>query len=268
MVCYNIMAYLLCGDRHMKKVLFIGQFNTLFENTNNYLTKYFNVQACSSDLTLIKNLLIVGKPDVILFSLLGMGEEREDILDELALNHAGMPLICLETSDENIEEKLAGKFEEYKTLLLPVRDSKIVEAICELLGLKYDAEIKVILESEFERKCVLAIDDNAMQLRILNELLKDKYDVLMATSAVKAMTMIGKRTPDLILLDYDMPVCDGKMALQMLREIEEIKEVPVIFLTGLKDAEHINAVLELNPAGYLLKPAKNDMILEEIEKHI
>ena len=252
----------------MKKVLFIGQFNTLFEETNNYLVKYFNVQVCSADLALVKNMLIVGKPDIILFSVLGVGDDKTGIMSELLSNHQGTPFLCLETSNEYLVEGLKEKFSKHKSLKMPVANHKIVEAVCEMLGLKYDADSKVILESDFERKCILAIDDNAMQLRILNELLKDKYDVLMAPSAVKAMTMIGRRTPDLIFLDYDMPVCDGKMALQMLREIEEIKDVPVIFLTGIKDTAHINAVLELNPAGYLLKPAKNDTILEEIEKHI
>ena len=69
-----------------------------------------------------------------------------------------------------------------------------------------------------------------------------------------------------ILLDYDMPMCDGRMALQMIRELEEAKGVPVIFLTGVQDAVHIKAVLDLHPAGYLLKPAKRDMLLEEIRK--
>lgn len=252
----------------MKKLLFIGQFNSLFEDTNNYLVKYFNVQVCSADLALVKNMLIVSKPDIILFSMLGVGDEKTGVISELVSNYRETPFLCLETSNEYVADGIKEKFLKHKSLKLPVSNHKIVEVICELLGLKYDAEIKVILEAEFERKCVLAIDDNAMQLRILNELLKNKYDVLMATSAVKAMTMIGKRTPDLILLDYDMPVCDGKMALQMLREMDELKEVPVIFLTGLKDAAHISAVMELNPAGYLIKPAKNDMILEEIEKHI
>ena len=58
------------------------------------------------------------------------------------------------------------------------------------------------------------------------------------------------------------------MALQMLRELDEVKNVPVIFLTGVKDSAHNNAVLALQPAGYILKPAKSEVLLEEIAKHI
>jgi DNA-binding NarL/FixJ family response regulator len=54
----------------------------------------------------------------------------------------------------------------------------------------------------------------------------------------------------------------------MLKEVDEVKDVPIIFLTGVRDAAHINAVLSLHPAGYILKPAKSDVLLDEIEKHI
>ena len=72
---------------------------------------------------------------------------------------------------------------------MPVELEKLVQAVCNMLGLEYDSEKKVVVEAAHERKCILAIDDNSFQLRMLNELLKDKYDVEMATSAMKAMTI-------------------------------------------------------------------------------
>ena len=117
-----------------------------------------------------------------------------------------------------------------------------------------------------EKKTVLLIDDNAVQIRTLNVMLKEKYNVLMATSGVKALTLLEKKVPDIILLDYEMPECDGRMTLEMIRQVEKVKDIPVVFLTGLNDKEHIDSVLELNPAGYLLKPASIDSILEMIDK--
>lgn len=118
------------------------------------------------------------------------------------------------------------------------------------------------------RKCALVIDDSPIQLRALNDMLKEKCDVMMATSGMKALTLIGKRIPDIIFLDYDMPVCDGKMTLQMIRELEETKDIPVVFLTGIGDKEHIQAVLALRPAGYLLKPANASKIYEFVDKYL
>jgi DNA-binding NarL/FixJ family response regulator len=52
----------------------------------------------------------------------------------------------------------------------------------------------------------------------------------------------------------------------MIRELEVAKDIPVVFLTGVSDREHITAVLELKPAGYLLKPADSKQIFSIIEK--
>ncbi len=252
----------------MKKLFFVGQVNILIEEINHYLSDFFDVQVCEGKVLLDGGLPDGGKPDVILLSLLGMDEEKVDIFKALKVFYSDIPLMCLQASENDVtSEMLEGIFKS-KRLMLPVENEKIMEEICDLLGCRYDKESRIILENFYKKKCVLAIDDNALQLRMLNEILKAEYDVMMANSAIKALTMIGKRVPDIILLDYDMPLCDGKMAMQMIREIEETKHVPIIFLTAVKDAAHIKAVLELHPAGYLLKPAKSDMIREEIEKHI
>ena len=80
------------------------------------------------------------------------------------------------------------------------------------------------------------------------------------------MTSIGKKRPDLILLDYEMPVCDGKMTLEMIRAEEDLKNIPVVFLTAVNDRANIEAVLKLKPAGYFLKPPVKDKLLAEIGK--
>ncbi len=116
------------------------------------------------------------------------------------------------------------------------------------------------------KKCILLIDDNAIQLRTLKGILGESYDVQMATSGVKAVEMIRKKVPDAIFLDYDMPECDGRKTLQIIRGIEGAEAIPVVFLTGVSSVEHIKAVLGMNPAGYLLKPASADVIFEMLDK--
>ena len=63
-----------------------------------------------------------------------------------------------------------------------------------------------------------------------------------------------------------MPVCDGKMTLEMIRADEDMKDIPVIFLTAVNDKANIEAVLKLKPAGYFLKPVVKDRLFAEIEK--
>ena len=110
------------------------------------------------------------------------------------------------------------------------------------------------------------MDDNGTTLRTMKAMLEEYYEVTIAISGAQAMTSIGKKCPDLILLDYEMPVCDGKMTLEMIRADEDMKSIPVIFLTAVNDRTNIEAVLKLKPAGYFLKPAIKDRLLAEIDR--
>lgn len=121
-------------------------------------------------------------------------------------------------------------------------------------------------EPEPAKPRILLVDDNAIQIRSLKGALQSHYDVAMATSGREAIRMIERQMPDLVFLDYEMPECDGRMTLKMIRDIPEAVDLPVVFLTGVKNKENIKAVLELKPAGYMLKPANQDMIMSTIEK--
>ena len=116
-----------------------------------------------------------------------------------------------------------------------------------------------------EKKKLLIVDDDGTTLRVLTGMLEHQYDVTIVNSGVNAIKAIGKKRPDVILLDYEMPVCDGRQTLEMLRADEESRNIPVVFLTGVNDREHIEAVLSLRLAGYLLKPPDKKRIVEAIK---
>ena len=116
-----------------------------------------------------------------------------------------------------------------------------------------------------DKTTVLLIDDSVVQLRMLNEILKIKYKVMMATSCSNAFIQIKMRTPDIIILDYEMPDVDGRETFIRLKENQTTKNIPVVFLTGLSDKKHISNVLELKPAGYLLKPVNAEKLISTIE---
>ena len=182
------------------------------------------------------------------------------------MNHSYIPTLCIGTKEEKVRLAEIMSARHFNILTRPIQNENIRGTICETLFLEYDYENGVIRDKN--RKCVMIIDDSAIQLRALNEILKKKYDVLLATSGMKALTLIGKRVPDIIFLDYEMPICDGKMTFTMLKEIDEVKDVPIIFLTGVNDKNHIESVLELRPEGYLLKPASVETLFETIEKNL
>ncbi len=115
------------------------------------------------------------------------------------------------------------------------------------------------------KKHILVVDDSGTMLTTIKGWLEDKYRVTPVNSAMNAINFLTKEKPDLILLDYEMPVCSGPKFLAMMRTDIDCGDIPVIFLTGRDDAESVRSVLSLKPAGYLLKSLPKDKIVADID---
>lgn len=116
-----------------------------------------------------------------------------------------------------------------------------------------------------EKKKILVVDDSGAMLRNIKDWLEDKYEVVLANSSVTAIKCLATNRPDLILLDYEMPVCDGKQVLEMIRSEAEFANVPVMFLTSKNDKESVDSVTDLKPEGYLLKTMEPRCIIQSID---
>lgn len=112
---------------------------------------------------------------------------------------------------------------------------------------------------------VLLVDDSMTIREGIRRLLVEDYEVSTVQSGVAAIRAISLDRPDLVLLDYDMPVCDGRHVLEMLRSDKEFEDVSVIFLTSRDDPESVKKVLELKPEGYLLKYLKPAEIRKRVD---
>lgn len=120
------------------------------------------------------------------------------------------------------------------------------------------------LEAHPRPKILIVDDSETVRLAIKNLLEKD-YRIETASSGVAAIRAAALNKPELILLDYEMPVCDGRQTLEMLRSEPEFSDLPVIFLTGRRDRESMIQVMPLKPAGYLLKNSRPEFIKEKID---
>lgn len=114
------------------------------------------------------------------------------------------------------------------------------------------------------KKSILVVDDDAVFLKMVKEWLNKEYRVTIVTSGMQAITYIAKNIPDLILLDYEMPVTNGPQVLEMIRGEPETSSIPVIFLTGKGDKESVTKVLSLKPEGYILKNVTKEKLLQQI----
>lgn len=116
-----------------------------------------------------------------------------------------------------------------------------------------------------KKKKVLIVDDSEFMRFSIIKLLENDYEVIESGSAMSAIAKLITDKPDLVILDYEMPVCDGRQMLEMLRSEKDTMDTPVIFLTGKDDDESIRKVVALKPSGYLLKSKPKEYIKKAID---
>lgn len=117
------------------------------------------------------------------------------------------------------------------------------------------------------KKKILVVDDSGAMLRNVKGWLEEYYQVILVNSGTMAIKYLSTNRPDLVLLDYEMPVLSGKQVLEMIRSENEFSDIPVMFLTGKNDKESIQQVLSLKPEGYILKSTKPEQIVQMINEY-
>jgi len=116
---------------------------------------------------------------------------------------------------------------------------------------------------------ILIVDDNSNNLKVLAGVLKIAgYDFRMAKSGQQALNVLEKTTPDLILLDIQMPEMDGFETCLKIKENVELAKIPVIFLTANNDAESVNKAFKSGGVDFVTKPFNTDELLARIQTHI
>ena len=117
------------------------------------------------------------------------------------------------------------------------------------------------------QKKILIVDDDVTFLKMVRKWLSWKYHVTTVKSGMQAIRHLASHTPDLILMDYDMPVTNGSKLTEMIRSEPETEAIPIIFLTGKADRETVYNVMGLNPQGYLLKSMNQSDLTSAIDKY-
>ena len=117
-----------------------------------------------------------------------------------------------------------------------------------------------------DQKHILVVDDDVNMLKLLRMFLQDTYKVSVVDSGKLALDFVTKHTPDLILLDYMMPLFDGPHVMEILRKREETRHVPILFLTSVSERDKILKCLALNPQGYLIKPISQEELKARVEE--
>lgn len=120
-----------------------------------------------------------------------------------------------------------------------------------------------------KRDIALVVDDSPETLRLLTDALDGAgMTVMVAMDGAAAMRIVDQITPDIILLDAVMPGMDGFETCRRLKRDAGLSNVPVIFMTGLAETEHIVRGLEAGGVDYVTKPIVIEEMLARIRVHL
>ncbi len=111
------------------------------------------------------------------------------------------------------------------------------------------------------KKVILAVDDQPSILDTIKRLLSTQYEVHCMTSYTMALKFVEKNTPDLILLDIEMPDMNGIVLLRMLREMKKLNSVPIVFLTGNSGMGNLQDVGRNGGDGFITKPIDHNFVI-------
>ncbi len=147
------------------------------------------------------------------------------------------------------------------------RVSKCYQRPVDIAEFLKDMERFAWLEHEYHRKkMIYVVDDDPEYLSVIEKWLSADYQVSCFNSGEGILEGLKAAMPDLILMDYEMPVMDGCALMRNIRTTEGTEKIPIVFLTGKNDRDHVFHILEYKPDGYLLKSSRKDALLDALHR--
>lgn len=250
----------------MQKILLVGELSEIMRSLNECLVNDYQVQLCTEELENVKAMVKIVKPDLIVVCQIGIEEFDGAIYGWIREKHPQMPVLGITTSEDWRRCKGYFDSERFAVLFRPVAKNELLETCRRLLGQGHAAfPVETAVKQAQGKRKIMIVDDSALLLRSMKSMLEKKYDICLAKSGEQALKLIPKEKPDLILLDYEMEGMDGRCTFEAMKKDEEMKWIPVVFLTSIADRKAIYSVLKSKPDGYILKPPDENRIMETIE---
>jgi putative two-component system response regulator len=117
-------------------------------------------------------------------------------------------------------------------------------------------------------KRILVVDDQMVSLKQISATLSGAHELTLAKSGEQALEMCEREVPQLILLDYEMPEMNGMETMEKLKSDSRYSEIPVIFLTGIRDSAVEAEALRGGAVDFINKPVDREILLHRIRMHL
>lgn len=246
-------------------IIFIGEDNKTNSDLYQLLNWRFNVIFHDQIKNVSPHALKMYPPKVVVASMVGKNINYNELFEYLKEECPHIPVVTVGNETESNKYSDFYETSQFYKVLIPIAERHVLEICMDVAAGRDYVEKNYKVFKNGDTPHVLIVDDNAVLLRNMKNILDKKYTVAVAASGFQAFVSIGKKMPDLILLDYEMPEMNGKEVMEKLQTDEELKEIPIVFLTGMDSREIVMELLALKPAGYFLKPADSEALIEKIE---
>ena len=201
------------------------------------------------------------RPDLILLDVNMPKDDGFEILEAIKEDpfKAEIPVVFLTSQKdrESLLKAMALGAADY--LVKPVSDAELIECIEYQLNPNDADSVKPV---------ILTVDDSPAILKSVNALLRDKYIVYSLPDSSKIKDLLAMITPDLFILDCNMPEVNGFDLVPIIRRLPAHLETPIIFLTGEDTSENLSEAMDLGASDFLTKPIDENLLREKVAKYI
>ena len=116
------------------------------------------------------------------------------------------------------------------------------------------------------KKKIFIVDDDIITLKILKKYLDEKYEVITENAGYRVIDKLDGLDVDLILLDLEMPVMNGLQVFEEMRKVRRLKDIPVVFLSGVGDPNIVRELKAKGAIGYIIKTTPKGELIERLEQ--
>ncbi|CCZ03685.1 response regulator [Bovifimicola ammoniilytica] len=280
----------------MKRILFVADFNDTAHCIQEAMLSRYQVQLCSmKNAEDVSHMIRMFRPDMVVVFISCYQNISSKLFYILTIVHAAIPIITIGKKEDTMQYEMLYSKTQYTHLYRPIKNRDIMKCIADRLHITEDenAEHKDIsdvsnyienedkiknktdiwdeaeLDNEADadkRKHILLVDNDDEIYNDMKSIIGDRYRVSAAGTELQAMRMLEKDRPDMMFLSYEMPLCEGRIMLEMIRNDEELRKLPVVFLTKIAEKRNIASIIRLKPAGCILKPLDKEIVTRIIEK--
>ena len=246
-------------------IIYVDDVSTSLITLKRRLSGKYEVYPAESSEVLFKTLKLV-TPDIILLDVNMPEVDGYEVIKNLKENihYANIPVIFF-TSNNDRESVLKGlSLGAVDYIIKPFETNNLVECIEKNITASRSEK-----ENEDDgRPRILAIDDVVSILKTIKAALHANYKVHTINRPDAVLNFLKLRKPDLILLDYLMPVYNGFELIPMIRELPGYEETPIIMLTSEGTITNIKEAISLGACDFIVKPFKESELIEKVDKHI